>query len=487
LRGNSKHRVAIIGGGLSGLATAVKLHLADAAIELTLFEASDHPGGVIGTEHAGGFLIDHGADMFSTKPSAALDLCRELGLEHRLIEPQPTGRGALIVRQGKLLPIPSGFVLMRATRLLPMLTTPLLSWRGKLRFLAERWIRRRPAAEGDDESVSDFVTRRMGKEVLDRIVAPLSAGIYTADIRKLSMRATMGPIAKMEQEYGSLARASRARRRSGEDVLERGSVGARYGQFRAFQGGMTELIEGLVAALPVDTIRLSSEVRSLRRQETSWLLATDDDQQHEFDHVVVAAGPRPAAALLQEITPAAASELESIESTSTAIVVLGVRRADVQRDLQAFGLVVPLTEGRQILAASFASQKFAGRAPDDQMLVRVFIGGAMQSELLDQSDQQLVEIARRELGELIGLSGEPVIAKVVRWNHSMPQYHVGHVARVDRITRGLAEVPALSLVNNALHGVGIAPVIQLADRTSQQIVSSFTPSGDVATSRRVQA
>lgn len=481
----SHHRVAIIGGGLSGLATAVKLQLADPALELTLFEAADHLGGVIGTERAGDFLIDHGADMFSTQPSAALDLCRELGLEQRLIEPQPTQRGAVIVRNGKLLPIPQGFVLMRATRLLPMLTTPLLSWRGKLRLLAEPWIKRRPADQGD-ESVSEFVRRRMGAEVLDRIVAPLAAGIYTADVSKLSMQATMGPIAKMEQEHGSLARATLARRSSGADSLERGSVGARYGQFRAFKGGMIELIQGLADALPNGTIRLSTQVRSLCRQEQTWLLSTDDDQQYEFDQMVVAVGPRPAATLLQKVAPAAAAELESIVSTSTAIVVLGVHRSDVQRDPQAFGLVVPLGEQRKILAASFASNKFAGRAPEDQMLIRVFIGGAMQSELLDQTDQQLVAIARQELGELISLRGEPIVTRVVRWNDSMPQYHVGHVARVERIDNAIAEVPGLSLVNNALHGVGIAPLIQLAGRTAQQIVSSFTPSGDEAASGSLQ-
>lgn len=483
----SNHRVAIIGGGLSGLATAVKLHLADPDIELTLFEAADHPGGVIGTERAEGFLIDHGADMFSTNPSAALDLCRQLGLEHRLIEPQPTGRGALIVRQGKLVPIPNGFVLMRATRLLPMLTTPLLSLGGKLRFLCERWIKPRPDSAEQDESVSQFVSRRMGQEVLDRIVAPLSAGIYTADIDKLSMQATMGPIAKMEQQYGSLARASQARRRSGEDVLERGSVGARYGQFRAFQGGMTELIQGLVNALPDETVKLSTSVQSLQRRPTDWQLTTTDGGQHEFDHVVVAVPPRPAARLLQEITPAAAEELAAIESTSTAIVVLGLRRADIERDPEAFGLVVPLAEGRQILAASFASRKFAGRAPDDHLLVRVFIGGAMQSELLDQTDQQLAEIACRELEQLIGFRGSPVVTRVVRWNDSMPQYHVGHVARVERIDQAIDQVPGLSLVSNALHGVGIAPVIRLADRVSQRIVASFTPSGDQSASRSAQA
>ncbi len=263
----SNHRVAIVGGGLSGLATAVKLQLADPTLDLTLFEAADRVGGVIHTEQESGFLIDLGADMFATKPSDALDLCRELGIADRLIEPELHGRGARIVHRGRLLPIPEGFVLMRATQLTPMLTTPLLSLSGKLRFLMERWIKSPPRDQGadlpEDESVGDFVRRRMGVEVLNRIVAPLTAGIYTADVNKLSMQATMGPIAEMERQYGSLAAATAARRRVGEDSVERASTGARYGQFRAFQGGMIELIRSLADFLPENTIRLATPVRSI--------------------------------------------------------------------------------------------------------------------------------------------------------------------------------------------------------------------------------
>jgi len=483
LSGKSKHRVAIIGGGLSGLATAVKLQRADVSLDLSLFEAAERVGGVIHSEHVCGFLVDQGADMFATKPAAALDLCRQLGLEDRLIEPQPTGRGARIVHRGRLVPIPSGFVMMRATQWMPMLTTPLLSWPGKLRFLAERWIRPRSLKNGSDpnrsdESVSEFVIRRMGKEVLDRIVAPLAAGIYTADITKLSMQATMKPIADMERQYGSLARATWARRRSGEDALERGSSGARYGQFRAFKGGMIELIEGLTQALPENTVRLSTPVESLRADGDHWIVSTAAGEQSEFDQVIVAVPPIPASRLLREVAPAAAVELEAIESTSTAIVILGVHRDDIRDDIQTFGFVVPLSEHRKILAGSFASQKFAGRAPDDHVLIRVFIGGAMQPELLALSDDQLVQLARQELAELIGLGGTPVVSRVVRWTNAMPQYHVGHCARVERIEKSIGEVSGLSLVNNALHGVGIAPVIQSADRIAEKVAAELTRSCD---------
>ncbi len=180
----SNLHVAIVGAGLAGLATAAKLHLADPSIRLTLFESSDRPGGVIHSERVDGFVIDHGADMFATEPSGVVGLCQQIGIEDRLIEPQATARGARIVRRGRLVPVPEGFVVMRATRLIPMLTTPLLSPTGKLRFLAERWVK---PSNSKDESIGDFVRRRMGQQVLDRIVAPLAAGIYTGDVDLLSM------------------------------------------------------------------------------------------------------------------------------------------------------------------------------------------------------------------------------------------------------------------------------------------------------------
>lgn len=476
-------RIAIIGGGLSGLATAVKLHLVFPQANLTLLEGSKRLGGVIHTEVADQFLIDHGADMFATNPPAAIDLCRQLGVEDCLIEPRIESRGARIAHGSELVPLPEGFVLMRATQLWPMMTTPLLSIRGKLRFLAERWItsiqkdKLSNAPLPPDESVSNFVDRRMGKEVLDRIVAPLAAGIYTADVTKLSMQATMGPIAKMERDYGSLARATAARRRSGKDSLERSSAGARYGQFRAFPGGMIQLIETLRDALPQESIRLERPVKSLIKSGDQWTV-TSGKESLGFDHVVVAVPPNVAAELLRPLIPIAAAELAGIESASVAIVLLGVHRSQIQNEIDTFGFVVPLNEKRRILAGSFASNKFVGRAPEGDVLIRVFVGGAMQPELLDLADDQIVQIVREELDDLIGLHGDPVLTRVVRWDRAMPQYHVGHLDRVNRIEEAIEQVPGISLVSNALHGVGIAPVIGQADRVAKKIAAQFQNSSN---------
>ena len=461
-------RVAIIGGGLSGLATAAQLRIADPRIQLTLLESSDRVGGVIHSERVGDFLIDHGADMFASNPGGALELCKKLGVEDQLIQPQHAGRGAYLLRQGSLVPIPDGFVLMRATKLWPMMTTSLLSPTGKWRVLTERF---RRSDVSTDQSVADFVRGRMGTEVLDRIVGPLVAGIYTADIEKLSIHATMGPLVEMVRQHGSFAKASAARRKSNQDISERGSSGARYNQFRSFPGGMVELINAIAGSLPAGVVRTNTPVSSISSDDGRWRIDTLPDET--FDYIVVATPAKVASRLIAGHAQVAADNLAAIQSSSVAIVCLGVRKSDIQRPVTTFGFVVPQKEKRRILAASFSSAKFAGRAPDDHLLVRVFIGGDCQAELLDHDDDQLLQIARDELASLIGLTGSPVVQRVVRWNESMPQYHVGHLDRVKAIDEAIGRVDGLSLISNSLRGVGIAPIITEAKRLAESIVKSL--------------
>lgn len=464
---SNQRRVAVIGGGLSGLSVAVHAHRLDPTLDLTVFERQQRVGGVIDTEHVGEYVLDLGADMFSIQPPAAIELLDELGVGHRLCEPEPEGRGAMIVRQGKLVPVPDGFVLMRATKFGSMLRTPLLSPLGKLRMACEPYMPRR--AGSTDESVGAFVRRRMGREVLQRVVEPLVAGIYTADVEQLSMRATMPNIVEMEREFGSLSKANRARRRSGQDAVERLSSGARYSQFRSFRGGMVELITSLRDALPAHVVHAGTGIESLTQQAGRWQLTTSHGGCSEYEHVVIATPPTIAASLLKSLSPSVASELAMIRSASAAIAVLVVRNEDIQRPVRTFGFVVPAAENRPILAASFASTKFAGRAPADQTIIRVFMGGIRRPDLLAKSDEDLVEIARRQLGELIGLVGTPKLTRLVRWPRAMPQYEVGHLGRVARIRKAVDDVAGLSLVSNALDGVGIAAVIAAGRRVAEQL------------------
>ena len=244
---------------------------------------------------------------------------------------------------------------------------------------------------------------------------------------------------------------------------------------------MIELIKGIAQSLPDDSINLNSPVESIRSMGNQWIV-TESGTDHKFDHVVVAVPPKAAVNLLEPTAPLASAELAKIESASAAIVVLGVSANNIKRPVNTFGFVVPLSEKRRILAGSFASHKFSDRSPEGHVLIRVFMGGAMQPELLEKSDEELVRIAQEELSDLIGLAGDPLVSRVVRWNDAMPQYHVGHGDRVRIIDEEIGRIPGLSFTSNALHGVGIAPVIKQADQVARKVVSSLKGSGDASDS-----
>ncbi len=464
--------VVVVGAGLSGLSAAFYLRRMIPGARVSVVEASSKIGGVIQTETLDGFLVEHGADMFATEPGDALQLCRDLGVEEQLLIPKESGRGAMIVRRGRLLAVPEGFVLMRATRVWPMLTTPLLSVAAKLRLGWERFVPRRDSDA--DESVADFTRRRLGKEVLQRIVQPLVGGIYTADPERLSMLATMRQFVTMEREHGSLSVATRARRQAGTDSRERSSSGARYSQFRGFPGGMKQWFETLAAALPPDSLHTKTKVESLQWVNGRWQLRTSGDVRiDDADAVVLATPARVAAKLCRPFAESSAALLSGMEAASSAILVLGVRDEDIARCPNTFGFVVPASEGHSILACSFASHKFPGRAPEGHTLLRVFMGGAMQPELCGLADEDLRRLAERDLKQLIGWNGRAVIERVVRWNQAMPQYHVGHLDRVAEIEAGLAEFPTLALAGNSLHGVGIAPVVRTAKRSAEKVAAAL--------------
>jgi len=469
----SNLRVAVLGGGLSGLTSAYYLHRRAPRVQVRLFEGSARLGGVIQTERLDGWLIEYGADCFSIQPPAALELCRELGIENRLLEPLPHGRRAMIVHRGQLHHVPEGFVLMRPTRLWQVFKSPLLSWRGKARLAIEPWISARPDSE--DESLADFVTRRLGRETLDRLVEPLVAGIYTADAACLSMQATMEPYLRMEREHGSLLRAARAERSMGGSSAEQTSSGARYSQFRALSEGMESLFSSLEQALPEGTIVRECPVERVEPAQGSgrWRIAFGNGSHEEYDGVISALpGPR-TAQVVGDAMPQLAEELRGIPYASSALVILGLSQQQVRRMPEAFGFVVPAIEGRKILAASFASHKFPGRAPAGMTLVRVFLGGMRQGELLALDDQSLEQIAIEELRELIGLQGRPLFSRVRRWHQAMPQYHVGHRQRVQRIEKILAEFPGLVITGNALHGVGVPHVVSSAQRGAERLLTTI--------------
>jgi oxygen-dependent protoporphyrinogen oxidase len=493
----SSRRIAIIGGGISGLAAAHRVAEIIPKADVELFEASHSLGGVLQTTEDGGFLVEHSADNFLVNPAAAIELCRRIGIADELLTTDESRRRAFIVRSGRLIPIPEGFYLMSPRKLWPVLASPALSVAGKLRLLAEPLVPRRFCSPGDfqnqrslnlpDESVASFVRRRLGREVFERIVQPLVAGIYTADPEQLSMAATMPQFVEYERRFGSMLRATlfnnRNSVRAKESLIETAHSahsisGARYGLFVAPRRGMASLVSALAERLGRCAIHLNAPVKRITRLADHWQVETLRDSAvptRDFDAVVLALPAPIAANVLSAGFVALSRALSQIEYAGCAVVSLKFAREQITHPLNGFGFVVPQTEKRQIIAGSFASLKFAGRAPAEQVLIRVFLGGALQPELLNLSNGELARIAVEELSALLSIRGEPSMTNVARWLQSMPQYHVGHLERVDRIERLAEQLPAFALAGNAYRGVGIPQCIASGEAAAERLASVFEP------------
>jgi oxygen-dependent protoporphyrinogen oxidase len=458
-------RVAIIGGGISGLAAAHRVHELDPSAEVTLFEAGDRVGGVLQTERRDGWLIEHSADMFTTREPWAVDLCRRLGIADELIETDARYRRAFVVRRGKLLPVPAGFTLMSPAMIWPIITTPILSPLGKLRLAREYFV---PCRRDDcDESLESFAMRRFGREAFERLIQPLIGGIYTADPAKLSMAATLPQFVELERQWGSVARGMR---RSGRDK-ELGT-GARYGQFVAPRDGMQRLVEAIAGKLPTGCVRLHSPVERIQYANGWQVSVRGASSSQVFDDLILAAPGAVSSRLLVNVDSELASLIGRISHAGCCVAIIGARRSQIRHPLDGFGFVVPANEKRRIIACSMASVKFPGRAPEGKVLLRVFVGGALQPELNGLPDGELRRIVIDELAELIGLAGEPEFCNIARWPGMMPQYHVGHVELINNIEERAAAIPHFALAGNAYRGVGIPFCIRSGEQAAERVLHS---------------
>ena len=466
---SSNHsRIAVVGGGITGLAAAHRLIELAPQAQVTLFEAGERLGGVLHTERHGSYLVELSADTFITNVPWGLDLCRRLGLGEELLPTRESQRRAFVVRRGRLVPVPLGFQLLTPSRVWPVLRSPLLSWPGKLRVLCEPLVRRR--RDTRDESLASFACRRLGREAFERLVQPLVAGIYTADAERLSMAAALPRFVEMERRSGSLMRA--AWRELSREADGAASSGARYGLFVAPRDGISGLVEAVARRLPEGTVRCGSAVTRVSSAGNKWSLTVGTDVE-QFDAVILAVPAFAAATLLAEVSHDLAGELEKIPYAGSAIVALGYRRKQIAKDWQGFGFVVPAIERRQILAASYSSAKFEGRAAEDRVLIRVFLGGAHRPEQVELDDQSLIDAAVVELAELLGVQGPPELARVARWPRSMPQYHVGHIELVARIEQLASQLPMLTLAGNAYRGVGIPNCIHSGEQAAQRVLAAL--------------
>ncbi len=479
-------RIVVIGGGIAGLAAAHRIRELNPEAEIMLFEASARLGGSLATVRQDGFLIEQGADSFITDLPWAADLCRRIGFAEQLISTNSATRGAMVVARGRLEHVPDGFLLMAPQRVWPILRSPILSLAGKARLAGEFFVKvcRLLPGKSNDESVASFVRRRLGPEAFDRIVQPLVGGIYTADPEKLSLAATLPRFLEMEQKYGGLIRGARAQKKDKSSKLDRQQIedrGARYSMFVAPRDGMASFVEAIASRLPPGAVRLNTAVERIERVGNRWSVTSaerttgnkqtpDKDQQvgQLFDGLIVAIPPAAAAKALKSVDAELASELAKIEFAGSAVVALGYDRTQIKHPLDSFGFVVPMIECRQILSASFSSVKFPGRAPAGKELFRVFLGGALQADMLDLSDDQICQTADEELRDLLGIAGKPCLSMLFRWPKSMPQYHLGHLDRVRRINERLSQLPGLALAGNAYEGVGIPQCVRSGEQAAEK-------------------
>lgn len=459
-------RIAIIGGGISGLAAAFALeeHRRTGSVDYTLYESSPRLGGVLCTEHIQGCLVEAGPDSFITEKPWASDLCRALGLGDQLIGSNVTDRKTYILVRGRLIPMPDGLMFMVPTKILPTCLSPLFSRATKLRMAQELF--HPPRAAEADESVASLVERHYGSEMVDHLADPLLSGIYGGEAASLSVRAVLPRFAEMERTYGSLGRAMLEARRK----VPRPTNKPPTPLFTSLKNGMQQLVETLVPRLNPSSLITNTPAHSIQPEAGGWTVSAGL-KTDRFDAVILAV-PTPAAAqLLASCSPELSAELAAIGYSSSITVVLGYDR-DVRQSLPpGFGFLVPRSEGKRLLAATFVHNKFPHRAPENRALLRCFFAGSNAETIWQLSGDAIIAVVRNELQQILGLRAAPVFARVYKWKSAMAQYGVGHLDRLDRIGRLRQQLPALALAGNGYRGIGVPDCIRSGRDAASQVLN----------------
>jgi oxygen-dependent protoporphyrinogen oxidase len=499
-------RTAIIGGGIAGLAAAYELEQARRAgqkVEYTLYESRHRLGGSLSSEVVDGAVLERGPDSFLTEKPAAAELCRELGIGAELTPSNDADRKTYIVVRNRLIPLPDGLMFLIPTKLIPTALTRLFSLPTKIRMGLELLLPPRPSSQ--DESVAALVERHFGRETVDRLADPLLSGIFGGDSAQLSARTVLPRLVEMEEEYGSLTRGMlaahrkmrariKAAARTARPANVKGSAPAARSIFTAMRGGMNQLVDALTARLDPASVRLSTPVSGLEKTTDGWKIATGvptdrslsvgwmaGNKTEFYDAVILATPAWAAGELLGPVDPQLAGELRGIPYSSSITVNLIYDEDQLGRLPDGFGFLVPVVEGRSMLACTFVHRKFLGRTPHGKVVLRAFLGGMKNEALMAAPDEALLATVRRELSEILGekilpQSAQPEYAQVSRWPRAMAQYAVGHQERMQRIHARVASLPSLRLAGNAYDGIGIPDCIRLGRQAARELLAaSFQP------------
>ncbi|MEW6179056.1 MAG: protoporphyrinogen oxidase [Chloroflexota bacterium] len=471
----NSRQVVIIGGGIAGLSAAYYLqkekHSHNLSLNIVLVEGDERLGGKIITNRVDDFIIEGGPDCFLRQKPWAKELATEIGLSDEIIGTQDQNRKVFVLDKGRLTPLPDGVMLIIPTRFTPFVTSPLISLPGKIRMGMDWFIPPQPTSE--DESVADFVRRRLGKEALEKIAEPLLGGIHVSDPEKQSLLATFPRFRDLESKHGSLIRGMLAQRRNGHGSRSSSSGGS---MFLSFRNGMSQFTERLEKAISEQChIFLSNPaVKVTRYSGERYAIHLRNGEVLVADAIILAVPSYSAAALIKSLAPNTAALLEQIEYVSTATISLAFRKQDITRPFKGFGFVVPRKENRLISACTWTSFKFENRAPQEYLLLRCFAGGPGKEYLVDCDDESLFRIVREELRKIQGITAEPVLKRIYRWIKSNPQYHVGHLNHVQKLFESCAEeLPNVVLAGSAYQGVGIPDCVHSGTTSAKLIFESL--------------
>ena len=469
--------IAVIGGGITGLTVAYRLlsSTKNEGLSVTLLESKPRLGGNIVTERRDGFVIDGGPDSFVSAKPQATALCKELGLGDHLITTTERNRRVYLLRHDKLHSLPEGLVLTIPTRFLPFATSPIFSWPAKARMGLDLLVPKRSNIQGD-ESIGSFVRRRLGQQALDVLADPLLGGIYAGDVEKLGIRSTFPQLAELEDNHGSLIRGAIATRRKTTPGA------APPSPFLSLEGGMGELIAALETSIRKagGTILLNAPIHGAappsERSSGRWTLRFASTNSAEetlaVDGIVMTTPAHVAASVCGRFDTELGDMLRGIPYLSTATIVLAYPRSAVPHPLDAVGVIIPKDERRRILAATFISSKWKGRAPEGSVLVRVFVGGFRDPSRLASTDEELVTVGREELARLLNIRAEPLFTRVFRYEQSNAQPIVGHADQVKRIRKRAERHPGLLFAGAAFDGVGIPDCVRQANDAAALVLRS---------------
>lgn len=465
LREGSSRRVVVVGGGVTGLSAAWHLERsagANAATEIRLLESAPRLGGQVRTERVDGLLLEGGPDSLVAQKPAGVKLCAALGLGDEIVRPPGRGPAVQVVHRGRLVPLPEGFLMVAPTRVRALIGSPLFSWRGKLRMLCEPLVPVRRAPH-DDESLRDFVVRRLGREAFERAAEPVVGGLFTADADRLSLAMVMPRFIELERSHGSVVRGLRRSR------LRAGRHAASAGGFAWLREGMGGLVDGLRRQLASTRVETGVRVDEIRFEPERgvWTVQPSGAAPLEADAVILACPAFAAAALLRHEDAPLSGELDALEYASCATVNLLYDRSQLRAALVGHGFFVPRSERLPLLACSYVSAKFGGRVPHDRVLLRAFVGGALDPDVLERDDASIEFAAHEALARLLRIEGPPLFARTHRFAHAMPQYPVGHPRSLVRLRQRLENHPGLCLAGSSLGSIGIPDCIASGERAAE--------------------